>query len=55
MGEDQFLSKKEWLRMHGTTDDSFILAACVGADAYKMEINRLAQEASKKEKKEKKS
>lgn len=51
VGEDQFLSKKEWLKMHGVTDSDYVFAICAGADAYKRKIDKLAQEASDKGKK----
>jgi hypothetical protein len=52
VGEDQFLSKKEWLRMHGITDDSFVLAICAGAEAYRLELESLAKKTLEKENKE---
>jgi hypothetical protein len=36
--------------MQGVTEDSYVLAICAGADAYKMKIDELAKETREKEK-----
>lgn len=47
VGSDQFLSKKEWLMMHGIDDNDSILAICAGGDAYNTELNELKNKIKK--------
>jgi hypothetical protein len=37
--------------MHGIIDDDYVLAICAGAEAYRLEFERLARETYEKESK----
>lgn len=52
VGNDQFLSKKEWLRTNGVVNNNDIMSICAGGEVYQNEFKRLAEETSEKENKE---
>ena len=49
VGNDQFLSKKEWLILNGVVGTNDILSICAGGDAYQNEFERLAKETFERE------
>ena len=48
VGDDQFLSKKEWLSMNGICDAEMVLATCAGGDAYRIEMMALERKRVEK-------